>query len=58
MYVTLFCEYYLIGTESSDIMIIPSSSTVTSSLTSDITSTIDIVTSVEPTSGRSSKIYC
>ena len=55
MYITLFYDDSLIGTESSDMMTILLSSIDTISLTSDITSTAVIVTSVEPTSGTSSK---
>ena len=55
MYITLFYDDFLIGTELSDVMSILSPSIDTTSLTSDITSISGIVTSVEPTSGTSGK---
>ena len=55
MYITLFYDDLLIGTELSDVMSILSPSIDTTSLTSDITSISGIVTSVEPTSGTSGK---
>ena len=55
MYITLFYDDFLIGTELSDVMSILSPSIDATSLTSDITSISGIVTSVEPTSGTSGK---
>ena len=55
MYISLFYDNSLIGTESSDTMTILSPSVAITSLTNDITHITAIVTSVEPTSGTSSK---
>ena len=55
MYITLFYDDSLKGTESSGMMTILSSSIDTISLTSDITSITVIVTPIEPTSDTSSK---
>ena len=55
MYITLFSDDFLLGTESNDIITILSPSIESIFPTSDITSTSFVATSLEPTSGTSSK---